>query len=281
MSQVRVVSSYHYYDPVHAYFLAFGLNAGVKGKSVALRPHFEEFDALNRRVLERRDVDVSAVSAVNLWRIADDYYVLRAGSTQRYDVGPVIVAKRPYAKEEIGDLTIAVPGTSFSGYFYYRLFFRARDEIVVRFDRVIDAVLNGEADLGLLIPGPATTMAYERHGLYKVADINEEWRRVAGDLPIPLGSYVVNKRTMTLEEAQDVREAFQSAIRYAQAHPEEALEYAMRFAPGADRSAVKTFIDGCRSIYDMGDVGVRAIMTVIELARKRGLADRTPRLEFV
>ncbi len=281
MEGERLVDSYHYYDPVHAYFLVFGLSRGVRAGRVKLNPHYEEFDALNMRVLERGDVDVSAVSAVNLWRLADSYYLLRAGSTQRYDVGPIIVSRRPYRKEEINDLTIAVPGRSFSGYFYYRLFFRARDEVVVRYDMVIDAVLKGEADLGLLIPGPSTTMAYEGRGLVKVADINEEWRREAGNLPLPLGSYVVRKRSFSPEEARDVRETFQASIRYAQAHPDEALEYAVGFARGADRSAVKSFIEGCMSIYDMGESGIAAITKVLELAARRGVADRVPRLDIV
>ncbi|MGC9209826.1 MAG: MqnA/MqnD/SBP family protein [Acidilobus sp.] len=278
---VRTVSSYHYYDPVHAYFLVYGLLNGVHKGNIALEPKYEEFDSLNRRVINARDLEVSAVSAVNLWRIADDYYVLTVGSTQRYDVGPVIVSKRPYRKEEISDLSIAVPGTSFSGYYYYRLFFRARDEVVIRYDKILEAVLKGEVDLGLLLPGPATTMAYERRGLVKVADIGEEWRRAAGELPIPLGSYVVNRRLLTREEAEEVKQAFREAIDFARRHPEEALAYATNFASGADAKSVREFIEGCKSIYDMGETGKRAIMKAIELGRQRGLVDYVPRLEFI
>lgn len=281
MEVLKVVNSVHYYDPVHAYFLVYGiLNSSLSDK-IKVIPSYEEFDRLNQRVINDRDLDVSAVSAVNLWRVAEDYYVLRAGSTQRSDVGPIIVARRPLRKEDINDLTIAIPGRSFSGYFYYRLFFRARDEVVVRFDKVIDAVVKGEADVGLLIPGPTTTSAYQRYGLVKVADVNEEWRRVAGGLPLPLGSYVANKRRLSREEAAEVRRVFQASIRYAQAHPEEALSYAVKFAPGADRSTVKSFIDGCRSIYDMGEVGAAAIRKVHEIAKERGLIDRVPEIDLV
>lgn len=120
------IKSFHYYDPVHAYFLVFGFKSGELKSKVKINPSYEEFDTLNRRIIEKGDVDLSAISSVNLWKVSDDYYLLKSGSTQRSDVGAIIVSKKPYRKDEIGDLKIAIPGRSFSGYFYYRLFLRQR-----------------------------------------------------------------------------------------------------------------------------------------------------------
>jgi predicted solute-binding protein len=48
-----------------------------------------------------------------------------------------------YKKDEINDLRIAIPGKSFSGYFYYKLFFNSKEEVVVRFDEIINSVVKG------------------------------------------------------------------------------------------------------------------------------------------
>ena len=276
----KVVDSYHYYDPVHAYFLVYGIKNNNFSEKIKINPNYEEFDKLNQRVINQKDLEVTAVSAVNLWRIADNYYLLRSGSTQRSDVGPIIVSKKKYKRDEIKDLRIAIPGKSFSGYFYYKLFFNAKEEVVVRFDKIINSVVNGEVDAGLLIPGPTTTALYQKYGLVKIADINEEWKNKAGDLPLPLGSYVVSKR-LGYEIALEIRKIFQQSIKYALSNQEEALNYALNYAPGSDKFTVKSFIDGCKSIYDMGDLGIKAIKKVHEIAKERGLIEKIPEFELV
>ncbi len=117
-------------------------------------------------------------------------------------------------------------------------FFKARDETIFKFDKIIGAVLQDEADIGLLIPGPALTSAYEKFNLIKVADIMEEWKKKAGDIPMPMGSYVLKKK-YSIEEAMEVRKTFQESIDYARNHPEKAFAYAMNYAEGAEQSALK------------------------------------------
>ncbi len=39
----------------------------------------------------------------------------------------------------------------------------------------MDAVINADADLGLLIPGPALTRAYRRYTLIKIEDIIKKY----------------------------------------------------------------------------------------------------------
>ena len=277
----KTVNSYHYYDPVHAYYLVYGFLKGELKSKIKINPRFEEFDTLNKMLIEKRELDVSAASVITYWKIADDYYLLRSGSTQRVDVGPIIVAKKKYTKDEIKDLTIALPGRNMSVYFYYGLFFKAKDEIVVGPNNVINAVLKGEADIGLLNPGPTTTSVYEKYGLIKIADILEEWKKEANNLPMPLALYVVNKKKFSYEEAVEIRKTFQEAILYAQSHSEEALSFALQFAKGADPAIAKSFIDGCKSIYDMGDIGIRAIRKVYEIAKKRGLIEKVPEINPV
>ncbi len=274
----NIVESYHYYDPVHAYFLVFGFLKGNLKTGVKINPHYEEFDKLNKTLLENRNLDVSALSAVNYWKVANDYYILRSGSTQRTDVGAIIVSKKMYSKEEINDLRIAIPGKSFSGYIYYKLFFNAREEVVYRFDQIMNAVLNDEVDAGLLIPGPTLTSVYEHFGLKKIGDVLEEWKKETGNLPMPMGIYVVNKKKFSKEEALQIRKTFQESIVYTQMHSNDAFNYAMDFAKGADPRVVKEFFEGCKSIYDMGETGINSIKKVHELLKKKGFIDEIPQI---
>jgi len=269
------IDSYHYYDPVHAYFLVHGFISGQLNSGVKINPRYEEFDKLNERLIKNRDLDLSAISSVNYWKVAKDYYLLRSGSTQRSDVGSIIISKKPYRKDEIKDLRIAIPGKSFSGYFYYKLFFNAKHEVIFRFDEIMKAVLEDQADIGLLIPGPTLTSVYERYNLIKIADIMEEWRKVAGNLPMPMGSYVLSRK-YSMEEAVEVRKTFQKSIDHANNNKKSAFRYAMEFAKGADSKDLRYFLDGCRSIYDMGDTGINVIRKVHEIAKEKGIIDNVP-----
>ena len=67
-------SLYHYYDPVHAYFLVYGILHNKFSEKIKIDPSYEEFDKLNQRVITRKDLEVTAISSVNLWRVADSYY---------------------------------------------------------------------------------------------------------------------------------------------------------------------------------------------------------------
>lgn len=272
------INTFHYYDPIHAYFLVYGFLGNKINRNFSINPSYEEFNSLNERVLNKMDLEVSALSAVNFWKVADHYYLLKSGSTQRFDVGAILVSKKRYTKDEIRDLTIGIPGKSFSGYFYFRLFFEPKNVVEIRFDKIIDAVLRDEVDAGLLIPGPTTTGLYEKMGLIKIASVFEEWKRKVGDLPMPMGTYVVRKKDFSIEEAIEIRKAFQDSIRYAQSHHKEAFDYAMQFAKGSDPKYLQEFIDGCKLIYDMGEIGKSAIKKVHEIAKEKGLIDYVPEI---
>ncbi|MGC8620093.1 MAG: hypothetical protein ACP5LA_06290 [Thermoplasmata archaeon] len=74
------IDSYHYYDPVHAYFLVHGFLSGELKSKVKINPHYEEFDSLNKRLIEKTDLDLSAISAVNYWKVVKNYYILNLNS---------------------------------------------------------------------------------------------------------------------------------------------------------------------------------------------------------
>ena len=65
------IKSYHYYDPVHAYFLVYGFNSGELKSRVKIDPSYEEFDnTLKKRVIEKIDVELSAISSIITGRLS-------------------------------------------------------------------------------------------------------------------------------------------------------------------------------------------------------------------
>ena len=90
-----------------------------------------------------------------------------------------------------GDLrgkTIAVPGRHTTALLLLRLFDPTLENfLVMPFNEIMDAVLEGNADAGLIIHESRFT--YQGYGLRKLVDLGEWWETETG-LPIPLGGIV-------------------------------------------------------------------------------------------
>src|SRR5207244_12377122 len=88
---------------------------------------------------------------------------------------------------EVPARRIAVPGRLTSAFLALQLAVgRIAEPVIVPFDRILDAVADGEADAGLVIHEGQLT--YERQGLGLVIDLGEWWADSTGGLPLPLGA---------------------------------------------------------------------------------------------
>src|SRR3954452_9275872 len=110
----------------------------------------EDIQSLNEKALEGV-YDVTAVSFHAYAYIANQYALLPHGASIGDKYGPILVSSDPYSTEEIGDLKIAVPGELTSAFLALRILNSDFSYEVVPFDKIIDAVLQGRVDAGLLI----------------------------------------------------------------------------------------------------------------------------------
>ena len=99
--------------------------------------------------------------------------------------------------------------------------FRYRE---VPFDRIIDEVVSGRADAGLLIHEGQLT--YATAGLKKVVDLGEWWLLDTG-LPLPLGANVA-RRDLGASTLFDVSDVLRQSI---QAQPESNANQQERHQP--------------------------------------------------
>ena len=77
--------------------------------------------------------------------------------------------------------------------------------MVVPFDEIQQAVLDGKAEAGLLIHEGQLT--YQDEGLQKIVDLGEWWSERTGGLPLPLGGNVIRRDLGPEMIAQGVEDA--------------------------------------------------------------------------
>jgi 1,4-dihydroxy-6-naphthoate synthase len=84
--------------------------------------------------------DVTAISFHAYAYVSDKYALLPHGASIGDKYGPIVVSKEPRKPEEIGEMTIAIPGELTSAYLALRIYNRDFKHIVVPFDQIIEEV---------------------------------------------------------------------------------------------------------------------------------------------
>ncbi len=263
----------HSPDPDDA-FMFYALTSGkVKAGDLRIQHYLEEIESLNRRALTG-ELEVTAISAATYTLVADRYQIMDPGASMGIGYGPILVSREPIPVNEIEDRVVAIPGSHTTAALLLRLFCGDPPIIEVPFDRIPDAVLEGQADVGLLIHEGQIT--HQAMGLQKVLDLGQAWQRET-DLPLPLGLNVV-RRDLGEPVARQLSQALRESLAYANAHPDEALEYAMRYGRGIDKETCRRFVLMYVNDYTLtlGEKGRRALEHLYRLAHARGLIPQVP-----
>ena len=242
----------HSADPDDA-FMVWALGSGlVDTRGLELEPVASDIQTLNEWALEGR-LEVTALSAGAYPAVAGRYRLLSHGASFGEGYGPIVVAR---GEVDLLEVEIATPGSLTTAARVLRLALgeriRTRD---LPFDRVLDEVVSGRAEAGLLIHEGQLTFADA--GLVKLLDLGVWWREQTG-LPLPLGLVALRR---DVERADDVSEVLLEAIRAGLAHRAEALAYAREFGRGIDEATADEFV----AMYvndltlDMGERGRAAV----------------------
>jgi 1,4-dihydroxy-6-naphthoate synthase len=237
----------------------------------------EDIESLNRRA-RKGELEVTAISAAAYPMLTGTYRLLRVGASIGRAYGPVVVARKAIDSSLAGR-RVAVPGVYTTAYLLLRLFAAGFEPVFTPFDRILQMVAAGEVDAGLVIHEGQVT--YEREGFVKVLDLGEAWHRATG-LPIPLGLNAV-RRDLGPQMAERVRDALLASIREAQAHEDEALDYALQFGRGVDRETGRIFVRMYVNddTLDLGEEGRAALESLYARAVDRGIFEAVPPLDIV
>ena len=260
-------------------FMFYALAAGkIDTEGLTYVHELQDIESLNQRAL-RGELEVTAVSIHAYAYLADRYALLPHGSSMGDKYGPRLVALRKYDRESIRGKRIAVPGPLTTAYLALRLYQPDFVAVQTPFDKIEQAVKDGSVDLGLLIHEGQLT--YADDGFTLIEDMGAWWFRETG-YPLPLGGNVVRK-DLGPDLIKKISRHLRASIAYSLDHRSAALDHAMQFARGLDRSKADTFVGMYVNEWtlDYGDRGKEVVRLLLERGVAAGVIPKSVNVEFV
>jgi 5,8-dihydroxy-2-naphthoate synthase len=277
LADTRTITVAHSPDSDDA-FMFYGLATNkLDTGSLTFTHVLKDIQTLNEEAF-KDTYDVTAISFHAYAYIADKYMLLPHGASIGDNYGPILVSRKSFNAEDISNLKIAVPGTLTSAFLALRIFNPTFQYEVVPFDKIIEAVQNGQCDAGLLIH--EGQLFYESLGLRKILDLGEWWHERTG-LPLPMGGNAI-KRELGSEIIHKVSDCLKESIRYSLANRQDALEYAMQFAREMDPDLADRFVAMWVNdlTLDYTERGREAVRRILTEGFERGIIPNRPVIEF-
>lgn len=244
---------------------------GNSKQEIDFKPVIEDVEQLNQRAV-LGELDITKLSFHAFGKLTQNYKLLNAGSALGYACGPMLISKNEITNLEskIQDLRIGIPGELTTANFLLSMAFpNAKNKIPMLFSEIEEKVLSGEIDAGLIIHENRFT--YQEKGLVKLIDLGEWWEKESGKA-IPLGGIVVNNR-IPVSTQKKIDNLIRLSIEYAWENPDEALDFASRYAQEMDIEIMKRHINLYVNEFtaDLGVKGRAAVDYMFEKAKSEGV----------
>lgn len=276
--ELRTITVAHSPDSDDA-FMFYGLATNkLETDGLKFEHTLKDIQTLNEDA-KRGVYDVTAISFHAYAYISDKYALLPHGASIGDKYGPIVVAKEQYKPEDIPKLKIAVPGELTSAFLALKIYNQDFEYVVVPFDKIIDAVLEGKADAGLLIH--EGQLFYKQMGLNKVLDLGEWWFERTG-LPLPMGGNAI-RRELGEDLMKKVSKALHRSIVYSMENREDALSYAMQFARDMPPELADRFVAMWVNdlTLDYGERGKEGVKRLLQEGYEKGIIKNKVEVEFV
>ena len=260
-------------------FMFYGLASNsVETGGIVVDQVLSDIETLNRAAFEGK-YEVTAVSFHAFAHLSDKYALLPHGASMGDNYGPIVVAPASSTLTTVKGAKIAIPGTLTTAYLALRLYEPDFEYVVVPFDEIQQAVLDGKAEAGLLIHEGQLT--YQDEGLRKIVDLGEWWAQKTGGLPLPLGGNII-RRDLGPDMIRKVSKMLHDSIAYALSHRKAAVEYAEQFGRGLDRERTDKFVG--MYVNDLtlgyGERGRKAVELLFREAFEKGLIPHRVDVQF-
>lgn len=255
------------------------VNGKVDTEGIEFDYFLADVEELNRRALER-SVDVTKISFHAYAWASADYLILDSGSALGHGNGPLLVSKNHIDEAAMSSISVAIPGRYTTANLLFSIAWPdSVNKKEYLFSDIVDAVLNGEVDAGLIIH--ETRFTYHQKGLIKIADMGEYWEKLTG-YPIPLGTIVI-RRDIPREVATSMNRALRRSIEYAMNSGVTASEFVAENAKEMDREVMRKHIDLYVNDFtlDIGKRGKEAIRKLLDYASGKGVIPAVPERLFL
>lgn len=225
----------------------------------------EDVETLNELAL-KNTLDISKISYGVLPLLLDRYLVLNSGSALGTGVGPLLIANKEIANEEIKKYTIAIPGEHTTAHMLFSLAFpEAKNKIFLRYDEIENFVLSSKDKnvAGVIIHENRFT--YQQKGLIKIIDLGEFWEQKTQSL-IPLGG-IVAKRNIDLLLLKKIDGLIKQSIEYSFSNYPAITEYVREHSQELEEDVMRKHIDLYVNNYsiDLGEKGKNAISQILSV----------------
>lgn len=231
--------------------------------------HLHDVETLNELAFAGR-YDLTKMSTAASLQVSDTYLRLNCGAALGFGCGPLVVARNAMERNDLAKARIAIPGEWTTAHMLFQLWAPPPAErIFIPYDRIIETVVSGEADAGVLIH--ESRFVLEAAGLIRLADLGEWWESETG-LPIPLGC-VMARRSLGEAVIADLDRLLKRGIEHSRAEPQGTAEYVWQHAIEMDEDVRRRHI----ALYvndfsvDFGAIGRQALSVLEQRARMAGV----------
>lgn len=274
----------HSPDPDDAFMFYALAKDKLDTGSLRFEHELVDIETLNRRAFTG-ELELTAVSLHAYAYLSDKYVLCSCGASMGDKYGPMLVARQNAPLDAFRDKTIAVPGTLTTAFLALRMCLGLDFSYVeVPFDEILNAVEAGAwegkaIDAGLCIHEGQLT--YATQNLHLISDMGQWWFEETG-LPLPLGANAV-RRDLGPETIAEVHRLLKASIQYGLEHRDEALDYALGFGRGLDRSLADKFVGMYVNDWtmDFGPRGREAVAALLRRGHETGVIENLVEPEFV
>ena len=265
--------------PNDTYIFA-ALANGLLEDATPINVQLEDIENLNNSAL-KGDYELTKVSYAVVPDLLENYKMLRAGGALGHGCGPLLVARPGTGKTlaDFKDKLIAIPGERTTAFMLLNLAMGTRPQtLAMRFDKIIESVVGGTVDAGLIIHESRFT--YKDEGLVSIADLGEWWEDET-QLPVPLGAILI--RDDLAERAGELNEAIRRSLRYARENEKDVMKYVREHAEEMDETVMRKHIELYVNEFtdDIGDEGIAAVSELFKRARAQGIIPESAEARFV
>ena len=243
----------------------------------------EDVETLNQWALQGK-LDITKLSFPAFFQSKQYYILLDAGSALGVGVGPLLVSRTEidHLQLAIGDQQeavdsgpwkldskqlVALPGANTTANMLFSFAYpEAKNKKFMIFSAIEDAVVNGEADMGVIIHENRFT--YQQKGLHKVMDLGEYWEQKM-KAPIPLGGIAI-KRDIDKEVSVKVNRLIKKSLEHAFTQYPTVTDYVRQHSQAMSEDVMRQHINLYVNNYSLGlgDEGREAIRVLYDVYAK-------------
>ena len=262
-------------------FMFYALTQGLLDtEGLEIRHVLQDIESLNQAAFHGT-FEITALSFHAYAYLADRYQLMPSGASFGDGYGPVLVSRTPKGRADLVGCKIAIPGKLTTANLALHLWQPEVQTEIVPFDKILDAVVEGQVDAGVVIHEGQLT--FGDLGLRAVEDLGAWWKEETGG-PLPLGGNGIRR---DLDPALKVRlcRLLTESIAYGLDHRQEALGYAIRYARGLEDDLERS--DRFVGMYvnewtrGYGEVGRKAVQHLLDRGYEAAILPRKVAAEFI